>query len=77
MRIEKKLNEEIWPHFLKALDKTSIDKYGVINRNLSCAMAIKSENTIWKISDRSKIMDKSISKFKSKRRTARFIWRIM
>ena len=46
MRIEKKLNEEIWPHFLKALDKTSIDKYGVINRNLSCAMAIKSENTI-------------------------------
>ena len=64
MRIEKKLNEEIWPHFLKALDKTSIDKYGVINRNLSCAMAIKSENTI-------------LEKFKSKRRTARFIWRIM
>ena len=37
MKIEEKLNNSIWPHFLNSLDKTEVNQYGVINRNWSIA----------------------------------------
>lgn len=39
MEVEESLKKYIWPQYLSALNETKIDKWGVINRNLSCALA--------------------------------------